>query len=369
LIGHMRLKRLLGDEWLWIISAATCLLFAVLDRARLQEPSGIIHLLLLFVPLFAVLLASSLAVVRHADYVAFSLGEPYGTIILTLSVTTVEVVTITAVMLHGANNPTLARDTLFAVIMIILNGMVGLSLLVGAWLHREQQYNLQGANSYLGLIIPLAVLSLILPNYTVTTPGPTLSSAQELFLILVSVGLYTAFIVLQSSRHSGYFKLDHETAAPSEHPHESTLRHAILLVAFLVPVVYLAEKLAAPFDYIVETLHAPAALGGVIVAVLVATPEAISSVRAATHNQMQRSVNIFLGSVLSTIGLTIPVMLAISHVTGRPIELGVQHSDSVLLLLTLALSVVTFSSGRTNVLQGGVHLLVFSAYLFFIAEG
>jgi Ca2+:H+ antiporter len=365
---HKEISGVIRAEWFLGVSLAMCLLFAFLNP-RQQEPAGILHLGLLFSSLFAVLLGTALSVVRHADHLAARLGEPYGTMILTLSVTTVEVVTITAVMLHGQNNPTLARDTLFAVIMIILNGMVGISLLIGGWRRRDQQYNLQGANAYLGLIIPLAVLSLILPDYTVTTPGPTLSGTQEAFVIFLSVGLYAAFVLLQTSRHRTYFTLSNDTAEATSHEGRSTLWHSALLLAYIVPVVYLAEKLAPPIDYLVETLRAPPAFAGVIVAVLVATPEAISAVRAATADQMQRSVNIFLGSVLSTIGLTIPAMLAISHFTGRPIELGVQHTDIVMLLLTLAVSVVTFSSGRTNVLQGAVHFLLFVAYLFLIAQG
>ncbi len=363
-----RIFELLRTEWFLGVSLAMCLLFAFLSPQQ-REPAGILHLVLLFSSLFAVLLGTALGVVRHADHLAVRLGEPYGTMILTLSVTTVEVVTITAVMLHGQNNPTLARDTLFAVIMIILNGMVGISLLIGGWRRRDQQYNLQGANAYLGLIIPLVVLSLILPDYTVTTPGPTLSGSQEAFVVFVSVGLYAAFVLLQTSRHRTYFTLGDEAREAASQEGSSTLWHAALLLAYISPVVYLAQKLAPPIDYLVETLRAPPAFAGVIVAVLVATPEAISAVRAATADQMQRAVNIFLGSVLSTIGLTIPAMLAITHFTGRSIELGVQHTDVVMLLLTLTVSVVTFSSGRTNVLQGAVHLLLFVAYLFLIAQG
>ncbi len=255
----MKLPKIIHDEWFLGVSVAMCLVFAFLNPAQ-QEPSGILHLVLLFVSLFAVLLGTALAVVRHADHLAVRLGEPYGTMILTLAVTTVEVVTITAVMLHGANNPTLARDTLFAVIMIILNGMVGISLLVGGWRHREQQYNLQGANAYLGLIIPLTVMSLILPDYTVSTPGPTLSGAQEVFVIFLSVGLYVAFVLLQSSRHRTYFSLGSEAVEPVSHATGSTARHSGLLLAYIFPVVYLAEKLAPPIDYIVETLHAPAGI-------------------------------------------------------------------------------------------------------------
>jgi Ca2+:H+ antiporter len=290
-----------------------------------------------------------------------------------LSVTAIEVMSITAVMLHGDNNPTLARDTLFAVTMIILNGMVGLSLLMGGWRHREQHYNLQGANAYLGVIIPLGVLGLVLPNFTVTTSGPTLSFSQEMFLAVSSVGLYVAFLLLQTRRHRGYFVAEDEDVEvaddiPLTPARVSVLRHALLLGAYMAPVVYLAEKLAHPVDYVVETMHAPTALGGLAMAVLVATPEAIGAVRAASANHLQRSINIFLGSVLSTIGLTIPAILIISHLTAHPIILGLQHADLLLFVLTLAACVVTFSSGRTNVLQGAVHLILFAAYLFLIYQ-
>jgi len=220
------------------------------------------------------------------------------------------------------------------------------------------------------VIIPLVVLSLILPDYTQTTPGPTLSHAQEVFLILVTVGLYVAFLAIQTGRHSSYFIEADDAFSPvrSMVPPPPLAYHALLLVAYLAPVVFLAEQLAEPIKYSIETLHVPAPLGGVIVAVLVATPEAISAVRAAMTNHLQRSVNIFLSSVLSTIGLTIPAMVLISHVIGQDIVLGVEHTDLVMLLLTLAVSVVTFASGRTNVIQGAVHLTLFAAYLLLIVQ-
>ena len=362
------------DEWFLAVSAATALAFLVSGGALLGGLSSPPWLALVFLWLFAAVLGSALCVVRHAERLAVRLGEPYGTLILTLSITFIEVMSISAVMLHGENNPTLARDTVFAVVMIVLNGMVGLSLLLGGWRHREQHYNLQGANAYLGVIIPLVVLSLLLPDYTQTTPGPTLSFAQEGFLVLVAVGLYAAFLAIQTGRHSGYFREEDEAAAvghaaqAGEAP-PPLARHAALLVAYLVPVVFLAEQLAHPVDYLIETLRAPAPLGGVIVAVLVATPEAVGAARAALANHMQRSVNIFLGSVLSTIGLTVPAMVLIGHAIGRDVVLGVEHTDLVLLLLTLAVSVVTFASGHTNVVQGAVHLVLFAAYLLLIVQG
>lgn len=346
---------------------ATSLAFLLFGGWLHRDYSSPLYLTLILVWLFFTILGSVLAVVRHADHLAERLGEPYGTLILTLSVTAIEAMSISAVMLHGANNPTLVRDTLMAVIMIILNGMVGLSMLAGGWRHREQHYNLQGANAYLSVIIPLAVLGLVLPNVTQATDGPTLSTLQQVFLIVMSVGLYGAFLAIQTGRHRGFFVLEEE--AHVHHEKAGPLwRHVFFLAAYMVPVVFLAEQLATPADYAIETLGAPVALGGLAIAVLVAAPEAIGALRAAFRNQMQRSVNIFLGSVLSTIGLTIPVMLLIGQVTGHTIILGVQSGEMVLLLLTLFLSTITFTSGRTNMLQGLVHVLLFLAYILLIFE-
>jgi len=369
------------DEWFLGFTVVTCMVFLLYGEtlfARLGEPAC---LAIVFLWLFMAVLGSALSVVRHAEQLAMRLGEPYGTLLLTLSVTFVEVTSIAAIMSHGANNPTLARDTMFAVAMIILNGMVGLSLLVGGWRHREQQYNLQGANAYLGVIIPLAVLSLVMPDFTQTTPGPILSHEQDIFLVLVGLGLYSTFLAVQTRRHRGYFRFDadgpHEQFADhadTRHPGltlrpRALLVHTALLIAYILPVVFLAEQFAHPADYLIETLRAPAALGGVIIAALVATPEAIGGVRAALANDLQRSINIFLGSVLSTIGLTIPAIVLISRISGREIVLGVEHADLVMLLLTLVVCVVTFSSGRTNVMQGAVHLVLFVAYLALIFQG
>jgi Ca2+:H+ antiporter len=356
------------------LSVVTAIAFYFFGDAMFGGLSSLYRLELVFFWLFAVVLGSALAVVRHAEHVAERLGEPFGTLILTLCITSIEVVSITAIMLHGANNPTLARDTLFAVTMIVLNGMVGLSLLLGGWRYREQYYNLQGANTYLGMILPMGVLCLVLPDFVVTASGPPmLSMPQKIFLAVVSLGLYVAFLMLQASRHRSYFALQSEAVdekAELASASGSPLRmHVALLVVYMVLVIYLAEKLAPPVDYVVETMGKPAALAGLVMAVLVATPEIIGAVRAAGRNNLQRSMNIFLGSVLSTIGLTIPAIIVISELTQHPIRLGLEHTDLLLFVLTLLLCTVTFSSGRTNVLQGGVHLILFLAYLFLIFEG
>jgi Ca2+:H+ antiporter len=367
-----KLSAIIREEWFMGISYLSSVAFLCFKSALMGNLSNPFWLTLIMVWLFVAILGSVLSVVRHADHLAVRLGEPYGTLILTLSVTAVEVISISAVMLHGENNPTLVRDTLIAVVMIILNGMVGLSLLIGGWLHREQQYNLQGANAYLGVIIPLAVLSLILPTVTTTTTGPTLSGAQEAFLAIMTVGLYGTFLAIQTGRHRHYFTHGNERDESHEVP-PGTSRplgaHALLLAAYMAPVVFLAEQLAPPIDQLIETARFPTALGGMIIATLVATPEALGAVRAARVNQLQRSVNIFLGSVLATIGLTVPTMLVISHLTGRKLTLGLENANLVMLPLTLVLSVVTFASGRTNILQGAVHLLLFAAYIMLVFQG
>jgi Ca2+:H+ antiporter len=348
-------------------TSAIFLAFGPILEHTLPAPAGQAFL---FVWLFAVVLGACMSVVRHADHLAVRLGEPYGTLILTLAVTIVEVMSISAISMHGERNPALVRDTIFAVVMILLNGMIGLSLLLGGWRHREQGYNLQGANTYLGLIIPLTALSLILPNFTMTTPGPTLSAAQEVFVALTGAGLYAAFLAIQTTRHRAYFTLGEiDTSADQEHGRSRPVAaHAILLAAYMAPLVFLAETLAHPVDALLDALHAPAALGGVIVALLVVAPESVAAVRAAAANRLQRALNIFMGSVLATIGLTIPAMTVLSQLTGEKIVLGLQNASAVLLVLTLAVSLVTFSSGRTNILQGAVHLVLFGAYVLLLFQ-
>jgi Ca2+:H+ antiporter len=367
-----RAPSIIRREWFLGVSVVTALLFLFAGGNLYPQGSGLIRQVVICAWLFAVILGAALSVVRHAEDLAVHLGEPLGTLILTLAVTAIEAAAISAVMIHSKNSASVVRDTLFAVIMIILNGMVGASLLLGAWRHREQHYNLQGANAYLSVIIPLAVLSLIMPNYTQTTPGPTLSGPQETFLALMCVGLYVTFLGVQTGRHRGYFMLDSEESEPHHGTADATApwwMHAVLLMAYMVPLVYLAEQFGSPIDDLIVTLHAPAALGGVLIAALVATPEAIGAVRSAVANHLQRSINICLGALLATIGLTIPLMLVVSHLLGTPIYLGLQNSSFMMLLLTLLLSVVTFASGRTNVLQGAVHMLLFIAYVLLIFQG
>lgn len=323
-----------------------------------------------FAWLLIVVLWSAISVVRHADCLALKTGEPYGTLILTLSAITIEVIMISAAVLHGANNPTLARDMMFGVVMIALNGLVGLSLLLGGLRHHEQHYNLQGTSAYLNTIMALAVLGLVLPNYTTSFSGPRFSTVQEIFLVVTCLSLYAVFLMTQTRRHRGYFVEAEGGAVSTGNTHDLRVRsisfHAVMLFLYLIAVVILAEKFAIPLDNSIERFRMPQAFGGAIVAGLVLAPEALTGIKAAMRNQLQRSVNILHGSVLATIGLTIPAVLLIGMSTKRPVTLGIEGGNLPLLLLTLAVSIVTFGSGRTSVLQGCIHLLLFGVFLLLI---
>jgi Ca2+:H+ antiporter len=365
--------------WVGVIRAEMALIFGIATAAiffgtgdRLVEIIGHpITLIVVFFWLFAVILWSAVSVVRHADCLAVKWGEPYGTLVLTLSAITIEVVMISAAMLHGQNNPTLGRDAIFAVVMIALNGFVGLVLLLGGLRHGEQYYNLEGVNSYLNVIMTLAVLGLVLPSFTTTTGGPTFSTGQQVFLIVASLLLYAIFLLIQTMRHRGYFlEPERATVAPASVEHElhvqSTAFHAPMLALYLIVVILLAEKFAVPLDNSIEKFGMPQEFGGAIIAALVLAPEGIGAIRADLRNHLQRAINILFGSVLATIGLTIPAVLTISLVTKRPVTLGLQGGNLPLLLLTLAVCVVTFTSRKTNILQGCVHLFLFAVFLLLI---
>jgi len=358
-------------EFPLLIGWGTAAILIAIGTAALDEfTTHVLPLLGVFAWLFAVILWSAIRVVRHADCLAIKLGEPYGTLILTLSAISVEVVMISTAMLHGENNPTLGRDAIFAVIMIALNGLVGLSLLLGGLRYREQHYNIQGVNAYLNVIMALAVLGLVLPNFTTSTSGPTFSTEQEIFFVTMSLSLYATFLLIETLRHRGYFVEAKETAAKHSPHHlprvQSTRFHALMLVLYLGVVVFLAEKFAVPLDNSIEQFHMPQAFGGAIIAALVLSPEGLGGITASLHNQLQRSINILFGSVLATIGLTIPAVLLIGLLTKKSVALGLQGGNLPLLLLTLAVSVVTFTSRKTNILQGCIHLLLFAVFVLLI---
>ena len=331
---------------------------------------------LLFIWLFGTMMWCSFGVVRHAEAVAERLGEPYGTLVLTLSVIAIEVSLLTSIMLHGENNPTLARDAMFATLMIVLNGMVGAALLMGALRYWEQEYNLAGARAFLMVIAALAVFALIIPNYTKTAPDPIQAPYKALLFAAITVLFYIVFLFIQTMRHRAFFAEPegngrHDMLGGEEleaHvPQSGSLGfHIVVLLLTLLPVVLLSEYLAIIVDFGLEGLDLPDSLGGVMIALLVLSPEGLTAFHAALRNHLQRAVNVCLGSALATIGLTIPAVLVIGLITGREVHLGLDEVQTVLLILTLFVSALTFGGVRTNVLQGTVHLLLFIVYVALI---
>jgi Ca2+:H+ antiporter len=383
------LEALLAERSLFagVITTAILMTFG---QPWLADPSQELRSALLFAWIFGVMLWCAFGVARHAEELAARLGEPYGTLILTLAVITIEVSLISAIMLTGENDPHLARDTMFAVLMIVLNGMVGTALLFGGIRHRQQHFNVGGATAFLAVIVPLATFALILPDFTASAPG--LSRPQQIFFAGVTILLYLVFLAIQTVRHRRLFiGPDIELTAREEHaahreddrqgmpgdgererdkrePRGPLVYHAMLLVLTMLPVVLLSKKLAVFVDFGVFRLGAPDALGGVIIAILVLTPEGLGALHAAAANRLQRSVNICLGSALAALGLAVPAVLLIGLVTGARVELGLDAIEMVLLLLTLLVSVLTFGSGQTNILQGAVHLVLFLAYVVMIFD-
>ena len=315
------------------------------------------------------LFGAVLAAVHHAEVVAHRVGEPYGTLVLALAVTLIEVALIVSLMISGGPEATaLARDTVFAAVMIILNGIVGICLLVGGMRHREQSYGLEGVSASLTTLAAITVLSLILPNYTVSIAGPRYSPSQLIFIAVVSLVLYGTFVLVQTVRHRDYFLPadadgNEETHAPPP-PVKTAVLSGVLLVACLVVVVLLAKKLSPSIEALVANLGAPKALVGIIIAGVVLLPEGIAALFAARQNRLQTSLNLALGSALATIGLTIPAVAIVSLYSGLTLTLGIDALSTILLLLSLFITAIALRTGRTTMLQGAVLLVIFAVYLF-----
>lgn len=365
------MRDLIRKECLLVVAYPVMVFFLLFGIDWKNQNTGMIILVSAFLMLFVVTLLCATKVASHAEQLAVWFGDPYGTLILTGTAISIEIFMIVTMMFNDANNPTLARDTMLSIIMIVMNGMIGVALLLGGLKHREQGYNLQGANAYLSIIMVLAVLGLVMPTFTVTMHGLSLSRHQSIVLAAVAVLLYIVFLFVQTARHSNYFRDADEggTAPTRRKPPYPIILHASCMLLYLVPVFILAKKIALPLDYAIDQLGAPPALGGLVVGLLVATPEALEGIRAALKNHVQRSVNVFLGSILGSIGLTIPVILLVSLVFNKEVLLGLEHADLVMLILTLALGTVTLSSGKTNILQGCIHLALFAFYVLLIFEG
>ncbi|KQC02822.1 calcium:proton antiporter [Pedobacter sp. Hv1] len=319
--------------------------------------------------LTALLIGSVLAAVHHAEVVAHKVGEPYGTLLLALAITTIEVALIVSLMLTGGPETTaLARDTVLAAVMIILTGMIGICLLVGGAKYKQQEFSLSGVSVALVALSAIIVLTLILPNYTTSRPGPFYSPIQLGFVAIISLIIYGAFVLTQTVRHRDFFLPPGEDGNEDAHAEPPTKKTALLsgflLLVCLGIVVLLAKALAPDIESAVIDAGAPKSLVGVIIAAVVLLPEGLAAYRAAKKNRLQTSLNLALGSALASIGLTIPAVAGVAIFTGMTITLGIDMKATVLLLLSLFTIMLSLATGKTNMLQGVVLLVIFATYLF-----
>jgi len=342
----------------------------------LHDPIDPVVAAICFVVIFATILLAAFGVVHEADHLAHDLGEPYGTLILTLAIVSIEVILIAAVLLGPGENPTIGRDSIFAVMMIIMNLVMGLCLLIGGLRFGEQEYNSQGAIAYVAMTLLLAGIGLILPN-TLSTGDGTFWPVQAVAFALVTIVLYVAFLLMQTRRYKRFFvqpelgsltipiepqASDAATVERSPVDMRVIVVRSILLVALMLPIVLLAHDLALVIDFGIASVGAPVALGGVLIAIIVFTPESITAVKATLSNQLQRSINLCLGAFVSTVGLTVPAVLTVGLVTGKTVVMGVSPTETVLLLMTVGLTALTFLGQRASALQGTLHLTLFVVF-------
>jgi Ca2+:H+ antiporter len=351
----------------WIFPALAVILFAVATALGLTFTPSAGGLVFAAV-LLSILFGTVFAAVHHAEMIAERIGEPYGTLLLTLAVTIIEVALIATIMLGDKPVPALARDTVFAVVMIVCNGLVGLCIFIGGLRYREQDFQVSGANLYLSVLFVMATITLIMPNYTLTAPGPIYSAAQLGFVSVVTLILYGVFLYTQTIRHRDYFINDAagEAADGSLLSNRMLALSIALLLASLLAVVLLAKKFSLVVDIAIASIGAPPAFAGVLVALLILLPECVAAIAAARKNDLQKSINLALGSSLATIGLTIPAVAVAAFTLDKQLVLGLNTQEMVLLVLTFAISMLTFGTGRTNILFGLVHMVVFAVFLFLV---
>ncbi len=347
--------------WAWVVPAVAT---GVLGAA-LALPVGPV----LATASGAMLVAAVIAAVHHAEVVAHRVGEPFGTLVLAVAVTVIEVSLILSMMLAGGpDTAVLPRDTIFSAVMIICNGVVGICLLVGGLHHREQSFRVEGAGPALAALVALATLSLVLPSFTTTAPGGTYSGSQLAFAAVASVALWAVFVFVQTVRHRDYFLPVADPANEEAHAQPPSWPQAWasfgLLLVSLVVVVGLAKMLSPTIERAIAAAGAPRTVIGITIALLVLLPETWAAVRAARADRLQTSMNLALGSALASIGLTIPVVAVASVALDIPLTLGLDPKDLVLLFLTFLVGAITLGTGRTNLMQGAVHLVIFAAFLF-----
>lgn len=363
--------------WAWLVVIA----FTVYGGTWLAEPLTPATAAACFAVLFFTIVAASFGVVHEADLLAHKLGEPYGTLILTLSIVSIEVILIASVLLGPGEFPTIGRDSIFAVMMIIVNLVMGICVIAGGLKHGEQEFNAQGANAYLSMIALLTGTALVLPNHL--SGAGEFAPLQAWTIAAVTAALYAVFLLLQMRSESRLFiqprpgmmavparakaSISPSQGAPAATGERAAiLTSSLLLLGMIIPIVLLAHHLAIVIDYGVATAGAPVAVSGVLIAIIVFTPESLTAIKAALNNEMQRAINLCLGAFVSTVGLTVPAVLVIGLITGKQVVMGISPLETVLLALTLVLGMLTFNGQRTSVMQGAMHLALFITYGFLL---
>jgi Ca2+:H+ antiporter len=347
--------------WTWLIPVVSIALLVVAIVVGVNP--------LLAVLSGVALMGAVFAAVHHAEVVAHRVGEPFGTLILAVAVTVIEASLILSMMFAGGEHTdTLPRDTIYAAVMIICTGVVGICFLVGGLAHREQVFRVEGAGAGFAALIVMSALTLVIPMFTTSTPGGTLTGSQLVFVAIASAALWAIYVFIQTVRHRDYFipataAVDPDAHAPPPTNREAWASFGWLLVS-LVAVVGLAKVLSPTIERAVEAAGAPPAVIGIIIAMLVLLPETWAATRAARANRLQTSMNLAIGSALACIGLTIPVVVLAALVVGIPLTLGLEFKDMALLTVTFLVSAVTLGTGRTHMMQGAVHLVLFAAFLF-----
>ena len=346
--------------WSLLLPIITALLLGVVE---LFKPFPGITVLL-----GAIVFAGVVSAVHHAEVIAHKVGEPFGTLVLALAVTVIECSLIISMMMSGHGDvATLPRDTVFAGVMILLTGVIGICLLAGGRRHGVQEFKLDGINAALGTLAAILAFTLILPNFTTTTPGPSYDRKQMLFVAIATLTLFVAFTFFQTVKHRDYFLPagDEQQEAHAEPPSgRDALTSGVLLLISLVCVVVGAETVSPTVESAFAAAGAPAGTVGILIAAVVLLPESVAAVRSARANRVQTSLNLAVGSAIATIGLTIPTVTLISLWKGWPLSLGLPPMGMTLLILTLFVTSISLRTGRTNILPGIVHLVLFAAYLF-----
>ncbi len=352
-------------EWPLLLSYGSLIVVLIFGSSLFGSISSTPAFSILFTWLFLVILFAAFGVVHHAECLAHKLGEPYGTLILTLSVIGLEVLMIVTVMLTKSENPEMARDTMFGVLMIVVNGLFGVAIIFGALRHRIQEVNFRSTETYIGGIIVLVGIGLVLPRFVEAKN----MLVFEGFLITSCVVIYGLFLWVQTKEHRGFFVMKRTEGGESEEVHDSPFGvwyHVVFMILTLVPLVILAKQLSEVLDYGLEIFGLPDALAGLVVAVLILAPEGLAAFHAARANNLQRALNICLGSALATIGLTIPAVLIIGMIVGQDVVLGLDPVETVLLIFSIMLLMVNLGKGETNILKGALHLMLFAAYCVFV---